>query len=76
MSEYLGNNGISPVLDLNLTELPRASVCIISVGALSAGMEYPALKLAVYTEGQLSAAFVRASGKRRVRQKTKAASKL
>jgi transcription-repair coupling factor (superfamily II helicase) len=71
MSEYLGNNGISPVLDLNLTELPRASVCIISVGALSAGMEYPALKLAVITEGQLSAAFVRASGKKKSSSKNK-----
>ncbi len=65
MRDYLCNNAISPVIDYNLTELQKSSGCIISVGALSAGMEYPSLKLAVITEGQLSAAFIRASGKKK-----------
>jgi transcription-repair coupling factor (superfamily II helicase) len=65
MREYLSSNGIAPVMDYNLTELPQAATCVVSVGALSAGMEYPGLKLAVITEGQLTASFTRVSGKRK-----------
>ena len=40
--------------------LPQKGQAVISVGALTAGSEYPGLQLAILTEGQLTA---RVSGK-------------
>lgn len=47
--------GIPAVLDLKGTAMPKPGELRITVGALSAGCEWPALKLAVLTEGQLTA---------------------
>lgn len=52
LSDYLKERGISACVDLFLKELPESGACTITIGALSAGMEYPAAKLAVITEGQ------------------------
>ncbi len=54
MNEHLSAYKLPISIDYNLTKLPEASVCAISVGLLSAGFEYPGIKLAVITEGQLS----------------------
>ncbi|HPE15369.1 MAG TPA: transcription-repair coupling factor [Oscillospiraceae bacterium] len=43
-------------LDYGLHTLPDAGRATIAVGGLSAGLEYPELRLAVLTEGQLAAA--------------------
>ena len=43
------------MLDLKGTAMPKPGELRITVGALSAGCEWPALKLAVLTEGQLTA---------------------
>ncbi|MBR6259148.1 MAG: transcription-repair coupling factor [Oscillospiraceae bacterium] len=51
--EYLEGQGIKAVLDLKLATLPPAGTCAIALGGLSAGFEYPELKLAVITEGQI-----------------------
>ena len=51
----LGERGIPAVLDLKGTAMPKPGELRITVGALSAGCEWPALKLAVLTEGQLTA---------------------
>ncbi len=53
LKEYLENTGIPCALDFNLNTLPEPNSCVISVGGISAGMEYPSLKLAVITEGHL-----------------------
>jgi transcription-repair coupling factor (superfamily II helicase) len=65
MNEYLSKNGIAPSLDYALSELPKPSCCAVSVGALSAGFEYPGLKLAVITEGQLTAPAAKISAKKK-----------
>ena len=55
MREYLEERGISSALDSALHALPDYGQCIVSVGELSAGMEYPGIRLAVVTEGQMIA---------------------
>ena len=51
----LEERGIPAVLDLKGTAMPKPGELRITVGALSAGCEWPVLKLAVLTEGQLTA---------------------
>ena len=53
LREYLEERGISAALDYSLQTLPDHGVCSISLGELSAGMEYPGIDLAVITEGQM-----------------------
>ena len=53
LREYLEERGIKPSLDYSLQSLPEFGHCVISVGDLSAGMEYPGTRLAVITEGQM-----------------------
>ena len=55
LREYLEERGISSSLDYALQELPDNGSCIIAEGDLSAGMEYPGIRLAVITEGQIIA---------------------
>jgi transcription-repair coupling factor (superfamily II helicase) len=52
LTEYLRERNIPIAVDLMLHELPENGSCVITKGALSAGMEYPNAKLAVITEGQ------------------------
>ena len=54
MNEHLATYNLPVNIDFSLAKLPEASVCSISEGLLSAGFEYPGIKLAVITEGQLS----------------------
>ena len=51
----LEGRNIPAVLDLKGAAIPRPGELRITVGALSAGCEWPSLKLAVLTEGQLTA---------------------
>ncbi|MDR0489758.1 MAG: transcription-repair coupling factor [Oscillospiraceae bacterium] len=55
LREYLEERGISTSLDYALQSLPDNGHCTIAEGDLSAGMEYPGIKLAVITEGQIIA---------------------
>ena len=52
LSDYLRERNIAVGVDFILKELPENGGCVITTGALSAGMEYPGAKLAVITEGQ------------------------
>ena len=52
--KILIDNGISASLDFNNSELPPKGHCIVTVGSISAGFEYPVLRLAVITEGQIA----------------------
>ena len=56
LHRLLSEQGIPAALDFSLTAMPKAGEVRIAVGALSAGCEWPVLKLAVLTEGQLTAA--------------------
>ena len=53
LHSLLTERGIPAALDLRGTAMPAPGEIRITVGALSAGCEWPALKLAVLTEGQL-----------------------
>jgi len=55
LHRLLEEKGISAVLDPAGRQVPAAGEVRISVGALSAGSEYPSLRLAILTEGQLAA---------------------
>ena len=54
MQELLQQRDIPASLALDGQRTPRPGEVIIALGALSAGSEWPALKLAVLTEGQLT----------------------
>ena len=53
LKEFMGERGLSAAVDLELRRMPGEGECYISVGALSAGMEFSSIRLAVLTEGQL-----------------------
>ncbi len=57
--------GASPYLDTRLTALPGPGQCVISVGRLSAGMEYPQQRLAVLTDTQLMKSGLRTARRKR-----------
>ncbi len=61
LQEMLQTHQISAALALDGKAMPERNQVFLSLGALSAGSEFPALKLAVLTEGQLTAP---AAGKR------------
>ncbi|HHT16562.1 MAG TPA: transcription-repair coupling factor [Papillibacter sp.] len=52
LAEYLLEKGVSVSLDYEFRRTPAVGSCVIALGTLSAGMEYPAAKVAVITEGQ------------------------
>jgi len=53
LREHLEERGITSALDYALAVLPDYGNCMVTVGEMSAGMEYPGIKLAVITEGQI-----------------------
>ncbi len=60
LEEHLQQHGgIAPSLDLQLNMLPESGGCAVTLGVLSAGMEYPTARLAVITKGSSSACFLR-----------------
>ncbi|MDD5932014.1 MAG: transcription-repair coupling factor [Oscillospiraceae bacterium] len=65
LQRLLEEHRIPAVLDLGGAAMPAPGEVRITVGALSAGSEWPALKLAVLTEGQLAA-----KGRKKARFKT------
>ena len=53
LQDFFREHGIPALLDPELRKLPDFGECRIGVGALSAGLEYPGIKLAVLTDSQL-----------------------
>ena len=54
LAERLQETGLPVKLSLSpAAALPAPGTCLVTLGNLSAGMEYPGVKLAVITEGQL-----------------------
>ena len=60
LQDFFRDHGVPALLQPALRRLPEPGECLITVGAISAGMEYPGLKLAVLTDAQL----LRQKGKR------------
>ena len=53
LQTYLQEHGLPVLIRPELERLPEPGNCCIGIGALSAGMEYPELKLAVLSDAQL-----------------------
>ena len=53
LQEFLSNNGMPVLIYPELKKLPEKGSCCISIGAFSAGMEYPGIKLAILSDSQL-----------------------
>jgi len=55
LQELLHDKGASAMLAFPAEKLPAEGQILLTEGSVTAGMEYPALRLAVLTEGQLNA---------------------
>ncbi len=53
LQDFFKDHEIPAIIDPALKKLPEPGQCRIGVGALSAGLEYPGIKLAVITDSQL-----------------------
>jgi len=62
LAAILAEKGIPAALDLGLHGLPGKGSCHIALGSSAAGFEYPPIKLAVITEGQILAERTKARG--------------
>ncbi len=64
LRDFLFERGIDAPLQVPLTALPEPGRCRVSVGAISAGMDYPGIRLCVLSDAQL----LRGKEKRRARK--------
>ena len=60
LQDFFREHGIPALIREPLDRLPEPGACAIGIGAISAGMEYPGLKLAILTDAQL----IRQKGKK------------
>jgi len=65
LQEFFRDHEISALIYPELKKMPEQGSCCIGIGALSSGMEYPGLKLAVLTDAQLIRARNKKSSKKR-----------
>ena len=68
LAEFLNEHGVKCSLAESLTSLPKPGSCVITTGSLSAGLEYPSLRLAVLTDTQIAGSGFR-KAKRKARRK-------
>ena len=66
LQSFFKEKGIPALIYGELKKMPEPGCCAISIGAISAGMEYPALRLAVLTDSQLIRRGSQKSQKRRL----------
>ena len=65
LQEFLNEHGTKVLIRKEMETLPELGECCIGVGALSSGIEYPALKLAILTDAQL----IRGKNKKKANKK-------
>ena len=66
LAEILTEKGVRRVsLDLALEALPQPGTCAVAVGSLSAGLEYPGVKLAVLADTQIAKSGLRPARRKR-----------
>ena len=53
LQEFFGGKDIRALIYQELKKLPEPGSCVICIGSVSAGMEYPGIRLAVLTDAQL-----------------------
>lgn len=56
LEDFFTNNGIKAAFTPQAEVIPEEGKCIITLGAISAGIEYPGLRLAILTDAQLQRA--------------------
>ncbi len=61
LAEFLNSHGVKCSLSESLGALPPPGSCVITTGTLSAGIEYPGLRLAVLTDTQIAGSGLRRS---------------
>jgi transcription-repair coupling factor (superfamily II helicase) len=61
LEDFFAERGIEASLVRSLTRLPEPGRCTVTLGAISAGMDYPGIRLCVLTDAQL----LRGRGKKR-----------
>ena len=54
LKDLLAKSGLNALLAFPLTKLPQPGQILIAGGSLPAGLEYPTLKFAILTEGQIA----------------------
>ena len=54
LKELFAKSGLNALLSFPLTKLPQPGQILIAGGSLPAGLEYPTLKFAILTEGQIA----------------------
>ena len=72
LQTFFKDHGIRAMLYEHLEKIPENGQCSITVGSMSAGFEYPGLKLAVISDSQL----IRVRDKRKAPKKASAAQKI
>ena len=65
LQEHFKNEGIGALIYQELKKLPDMGACCITIGALSSGIEYPGIRLAVLTDAQLIRSKSKKSGKKK-----------
>ena len=63
--ESMEARGIHGILDFPLSRLPQTGEILLTEGSLASGMEYPSLKLAILTEGQIQPQINKRTARRR-----------
>ena len=53
LQEFFGGKDIKALIYQELKKLPEPGSCVICIGSISAGMDYPGIRLAVLTDAQL-----------------------
>jgi len=53
LQDYFKNHGIKVMFRPNLEKIPDAGECVITIGAVSSGYEYPEIKMVVLTDAQM-----------------------
>ena len=69
LAEFLNSHGVKCALAETLRALPGPGQCVITTGSLSAGLEYPGIRLAVLTDTQIAGSGFRKPGRRAARRK-------
>ena len=64
LQEFFGNNGLKALIREKPDKLPREGECCIYIGSISAGIDYPGIRLAILTDAQL----IRRRGKKEHRR--------
>ena len=65
LAEMLRARGLDAAVEENPKTLPAGGKCLVTAGSLSAGFEYPPLRLAVLTDTQLTGSGLRRAAKRK-----------